>query len=349
MSDIREAIQTVVDGRDLSMQEAASAMMQIMEGKATPAQFGAFVTALRMKGETPEEIAGMARVMREKSLHVDCHAPVVDTCGTGGDGKNTFNISTAAAFVVAGAGLPVAKHGNRAASSASGSADVLEHLGVKIDLQPDAVKRCLDEIGICFMFAQTFHPAMRYAGPPRREIGIRTVFNILGPLTNPAGVTRQVIGVGDPSLALKMARALALLGSEHVLIVHGQDGTDEISVAGNTDVWEVVDGRVKKSRARPADFGVPDGSPDHLQVSSVDESADIVRAVLDGKGGGHNAPASVERSARTSVVINAGAALVAGDKAGSFHEGAAMAIEAIDSGAAATKLNDLAALSQTLR
>ncbi len=291
----------------------------------------------------------MARVMRDKSLHVDSTGPIVDTCGTGGDGKNTFNISTTAAFVVAGAGLRVAKHGNRAASSASGSADVLEYLGVKIDLQPDAVERCLEEVGVCFMFAQTFHPAMKYAGPPRREIGIRTVFNILGPLTNPAGATRQVIGVGDSGLALKMARALALLGSTRVLIVHGQDGTDEISVAGNTDVWEVVDGKVKKSRTRPADFGLPDGSPEHLQVSSVKQSAAMLRGVLEGRGGGHNAPPGIDRSARTAVVVNAGAALVAGGRADSFQEAAGMASDSIDRGDAAAKLNALISLSQSLQ
>ena len=348
MTDIREHIQAVVDGRDLSVDEAAQAMTEIMEGRATPAQFGSFVTALRMKGESPEEIAGMARVMREKSLHVDYPGPLVDTCGTGGDGKNTFNISTAAAFVVAGAGLPVAKHGNRAASSASGSADVLEQLGVNVGLGPDAVRRCIDEVGIGFMFAQAFHPAMKYAGPLRPEIGIRTVFNILGPLTNPAGAQSQLIGVGVPELALKMAQALAILGSEHVLIVHGKDGSDEISVAGDTDVWEVTDGRVKKSRARPADFGLPDGSPDHLVVDSAEASASMVRRVLSGQGGGHNAPPSVERSARTAVVINAAAALVAGRKAASYQEAAGLAAESIDSGAAADRLNRLADLSQAL-
>lgn len=348
MTELREHIQAVVDGRDLSVEEAAEAMTEIMEGRATPAQFGSFVTALRMKGESPEEIAGMARVMREKSLHVDYPGPLVDTCGTGGAGKSNFNISTAAAFVVAGAGLAVAKHGNRTASRPSGSADVLEQLGVNIGLQPDAVRRCLDEVGIGFMFAQTFHPAMKYAGPLRPELGIRTVFNILGPLTNPAGAQSQLIGVAVPELALKMAQALAILGSEHVLIVHGKDGSDEISVAGDTDVWEVTGGQVKKSRARPADFGLPDGSPEHLQIDSVEASAAMVRGVLAGNGGGHNAPAGVERSARTAVVINAAAALVAGGKAASYQEGADLATGSIDSGEAADRLSRLADLSQAL-
>lgn len=345
---IQESIQRLVEGRDLSMDDAAAAMNQIMDGQATPAQFGAFVTALRMKGEAAEEIAGMARVMREKALRIPGAGGCVDTCGTGGDAQHTFNISTAAAFVVAGAGVPVAKHGNRAASGSSGSADVLEHLGVDISLGPESVQQCLDEVGICFMFAQSFHPAMKYAGPPRREIGIRTVFNVLGPLTNPAGAARQVIGVADPDLALRMAQALALLGSEHVLIVHGAGGYDEITVTGNTDVWEVRDGKVRKSRTRPADFGLPEGSPEDLKVDSVAASADLIRSLFAGDGGGHNAPPGVARSARTAVVINAAAALYAGGKASSLHEGGALAVRSIDSGAAAAKLDGLIALSQRL-
>ena len=348
MADIKQAIQAVVDGNDLSMDQAAEAMGVIMDGDATPAQFGAFVTALRMKGETAEEIAGMALGMRERSLNVEWDGAVVDTCGTGGTGSDEFNISTTAAFIVAGAGLPVAKHGNRSATSVSGSADVMEALGVKIDLQPDGVRRCLEEVGVAFMFAQTFHPSMKHAGPLRPQIGIRTVFNILGPLTNPAGAAHQVIGVADPSLALKMAKALVLLGSKHVLIVHGDDGSDEISVSGNTEVWEVKDGEIKKSRARPADFGLPEGDPAHLKIGSVDESAALVRKVLAGEGGGHNAPAGAARSARIAAVINAAAALYAGDRASSYSEAGALAMESIDSGAAAAKLEALATLSQKL-
>lgn len=329
------------------MDEAAAVMTDIMEGEATPAQFGAFVTALRMKGETPEEIAGMARVMRAKALRIQADPLIVDTCGTGGDGRSTFNISTAAALVVAGAGVRVAKHGNRGASSPSGSADVLEHLGVKIDLTPEGVQRCLDELGVCFMFAQTFHPAMKYAGPPRSEIGIRTVFNVLGPLTNPAGATRQVIGVGDPALAPKMAEALALLGSDHVFIVHGHDGVDEVSVSGPTDVWEVKDGAVHKSYVHPEDFGVPVGQSEDLHISSVEESATLLQAVLSGAGSGDGP--SVERSARTAVVINAAVALVASGKAKDFRDGGDAAGRSIDSGAASQKLVDLAALSNKLK
>lgn len=345
---IKEALQAVVGGRNLTIDEAAGAMNQLMTGEATPAQVGAFLTALRMKGETAEEIAGMARVMREKSLHVSFDGPVVDTCGTGGDGRHTFNISTTAAFVVAGAGLTVAKHGNRAASSSSGSADVLEKLGVKIGLSPEGVARCMREAGVGFLFAQSFHPAMKFVGPVRREIGIRTVFNLLGPLTNPAGAGAQVIGIAEESLADRVARALSLLGASHAFIVHGADGSDEIAVSGQSTVWQVKGGEIKKRRADPAAFGLPEGSPEHLTVRSVDESARVVRSVLAGKGGGHNHPPGVERSQRIAVVINAAAALVAGGAAGSFQEGADLAMRSIDSGAASAKLDALVALSQAL-
>ena len=229
---IQEAIDKLVSGCSLTRETAADAMRVIMAGEATPAQIGALVTALRMKGETPDEIAGMAQVMRDSSLHVDVEGPLVDTAGTGGDASNTFNISTTAAFVIAGAGVRVAKHGNRAMSGSTGSADVLEALGVKIDLSPAGVKTCLETVGIGFMFAQIFHPSMRFAAGPRREIGIRTVFNMLGPLTNPAGANAQVIGVADPELGEKMARVLGMLGSAHSLVVHGTDGLDEMTLSG---------------------------------------------------------------------------------------------------------------------
>ena len=346
--DIREGIQTVAEGSDLSMEQAAAVMTQIMEGEATPAQFGAFVTALRMKGETPHEIAGMARVMREKSLRVDFDGPVVDTCGTGGDGQSTFNISTTAAFVVAGAGVTVAKHGNRAMSSSSGSADALEALGVNISLGPDGVKRCLEEVGIGFMFAQAFHPAMKYAGPPRREIGIRTVFNLLGPVTNPAGAARQVIGMADGEAAARVARALALLGTEHALIVRGEDGADEISIEGPTRIWEVIGSNVERRLTRPAEFGLPEGSGKHLVASTLDRSLELMRGVLEGRGAGENTPPGIERSARNVVVMNAAAALVAAGEVGDFREGAVLAQGSIDSGAARTKLDELVALSREL-
>ena len=225
---IHDAIEAVVSRHSLTMEEAQVTMNEIMEGQVTPTQLGAFLAGLRAKGETPQEIAGMALTMRQKSLRVDVDGSLVDTCGTGGDGKDTFKISTASAFVAAGAGLKVAKHGNRAASSSCGSADILEALGVKIDLSEDGVRKCIYEIGIGFMFAQSFHPAMKYAAPVRRELGIRTVFNILGPLTNPAGARSQVIGVATKELGNTMAEVLRLLGSEHAMVVHGKDGLDEL-------------------------------------------------------------------------------------------------------------------------
>ena len=232
--DIREAIDAVVSNQSLTVDEAATVMRQIMQGEATPAQLGSFLTALRLKGESTEEIAGMATVMREFSLKVRVEGTVVDSVGTGGDGANTFNISTGAALVAAGAGVRIAKHGNRAASGSCGAADVLEALGVRIELPPEGVERCINEGGIGFMFAQAFHPSMRHAGPVRREIGIRTVFNILGPLTNPAAAQRQLIGVAYPELGEKVADVMRLLGSERSLVVHGAGGLDEIALNGDT-------------------------------------------------------------------------------------------------------------------
>lgn len=347
--DIKQGIQAIVDnGADLSQEQAADVMRQIMSGEATPAQFGAFVTALRMKGETPEEIAGMARVMRDVSLHVDTDLPVIDTCGTGGDNKGWFNISTAAAFVVAGAGVPVAKHGNRAMSGASGSADALEALGVNIALSPEGVKRCIEEVGIGFMFAQAFHPAMKFAGPLRPQIGIRTVFNLLGPMTNPAGATKQVIGVSDPKTAEKMAKALALLGTDSSLVVHAESGADEVDVEGHTLIYQVSPDAMKRRRTRPADFGLPECTRDHLAVSSTDESVRRIQDVFAGKGGGHNALPSVDRSSYTAVVINAATALYTVGKAVSFQDACQMAQDSIKSGAAKNKLEQLAELSQKL-
>ncbi len=330
------------------MDEAATVMGQVMAGEATPAQVASLITALRMKGETAEEIAGFARAMREKSLRVHVDAPLVDTCGTGGDSMRWFNISTCAAFVVAGAGVAVAKHGNRAMSGASGSADALEKLGVKIALSPESVKRCIEEVGIGFMFAQAFHPAMKHAGPVRREIGIRTVFNILGPLTNPAGAKRQVLGIADEAAAEKVAKALSLLGTEYALIIHAVSGADEIDVEGETLIYQVTPDALKRRRTRPADFGLPEGSRDHLVAPTVDQSVAVIRGVLAGNGGGHNAAPSPERSARNVVVMNAGAALVAAGRANSFNDGAEMALISIDSGKARERLARLVSLSQTL-
>ena len=335
---IREAIEAVVNGESLSMDDAAIVMDEIMSGEATPAQFGAFVTALRIKGETVDEIAGMARVMREHSLHVDVDGSLVDTCGTGGDGSGTFNISTAAAFVAAGAGAKVAKHGNRAMSGASGSADVLEALGAKIELSPESVARCINETGFGFMFAQGFHPSMRFAAGPRREIGIRTVFNILGPLTNPAGAGAQVIGVADGSMASKMAQVLGRLGSGHALVVHGNDGLDEISIAGTSRVWELKDGTVSEYDISPQDLGVNSAQLSDIQASDAEESASVLRNVLQCRVG----------AARDVVLLNAAAALLAADHVGTLQEGVEAAANSIDSGSANERMESFAALSQSL-
>ena len=335
---IRDAIETVVDGGDLSADGAARAMGAIMSGDATPAQIGAFAAALRMKGETVDEIAGMARAMREKSLRVAAAGDVVDTCGTGGDSSGSFNISTTAALIAAGAGVKVAKHGNRAMSGATGSADVLEALGVKIALTPESVARCLDEVGFGFMFAQGFHPAMRFAAAPRREIGIRTVFNILGPLTNPAGASRQVIGVSDPSAAPKMARALALLGSEKALVVHGADGMDELTITGPSAVYLLEGGAVSRFEVSPSDLGLSEASAESIRAEGPEDSARIARGVLAGERG----------AARDVALMNAAAALVAADAANDLASGVHIAARAVDEGAAAAKLAALVELSGEL-
>ncbi|MDO8673509.1 MAG: anthranilate phosphoribosyltransferase [Dehalococcoidia bacterium] len=328
----------MVSGQSLSRDLAAQAMEEIMTGEATPSQIASFITALRMKGETVEEIAGLAGVMRAKAARVQIATEVVDTCGTGGDGIGAFNVSTAAAFVAAGAGLTVAKHGNRAASSRSGSADVLEALGVKIDLGPDAVKTCLEQIGFGFMFAPVFHPAMKHAAGPRREIGVRTVFNLLGPLTNPAGAKSQVLGVADGNLIEKMARALSLLGCRHVLVVHGEDGMDEVSLTQPTTVCEVRGGETSTYQVAPEDFGMTRAPHSEIEGRTPDESAAIIRAVLAGAKG----------PSRDIVLLNAAAALVAGDRVSSLQEGVKLAGDVIDRGLALQKLAALAELSQFL-
>lgn len=335
---IREAIETLVNGHSLTLEDAAAVMNEIMSGEATPSQFGAFVTALRLKGETVDEIAGMARVMREHSLKVEVDGELVDTCGTGGDGSGTFNISTAAAFVAAGAGAKVAKHGNRAMSGASGSADVLEALGAKIDLSPESVARCINETGFGFMFAQGFHPSMRFAAAPRREIGIRTVFNILGPLTNPAGAGAQVIGVADAAMASKMAQALGTLGSSRALVVHGNDGLDEITIAGTSRVWELNEGAVSEYEISPEKFGLGRASLDTITALDADASAAMIRAVVDGKIG----------PARDIVVLNAAAALLAGNIVETLGEGVECAATSINDGSAKEHLEAFTALSLSL-
>jgi anthranilate phosphoribosyltransferase len=335
---IKEAINLMISGQSLSQEQAASVMEEIMNGEATPAQFGAFVTALRLKGETVAEIVGLAKTMRAKSVKVAAVAPVVDTCGTGGDGCHTFNISTAAAFVAAGAGVKIAKHGNRAMSSQCGSADVLEALGVKISLDAEQVGRCIQEVGIGFMFAPAFHPAMKHAAAPRREIGIRTVFNILGPLTNPAGAECQILGVPDASLVDKMATALQGLGCRHALVVHGRDGLDEITIAGKTLVYEIKNGGIASYDISPDDFGLPLAASHSLSGGSLKDNAALLRGVLAGEKGPR----------RDAVLLNAAAAILAGDVAGSFQEGVSLAAEAIDSGRALDKLERLVELSNSL-
>lgn len=334
---IQDAIRKVIDRADLTEDEAAAVMQEIMEGEATPSQIASLVTALRMKGETAEEVTGFARVMREKSVKIPVKcADLLDTCGTGGDRLNTFNISTTAAFVVAGAGSPVAKHGNRAMSSKCGSADVLEALGVAITLSPEQVGKCIDKVGIGFMFAPAHHPSMKHAVVPRKEIGVRTIFNILGPLTNPAGARRQLIGVCEPYFTDLMAGALQRLGSERALVVHGVDGIDEISTTGVTRVTELRDGKLSSYEIAPEELGLASACPEELrQGDDSSESARIVEDVLGGKAG----------SCRDIVLLNAGAALMIAGKANSLRDGMVLAAQSIDSGKAAQALEGLRKLS----
>jgi len=331
---IREAIEKIVKRVDLSEAQMRSVFDEIMSGKATPSQIGAFAVALRMKGETVEEITGAARAMREKSVRISAGASeeaVVDTCGTGGSGANTFNISTTAAFVVSACGLKVAKHGNRAASSECGSADVLEALGVKLDVSPDMTQRCLLEIGIGFLYAPVFHGAMKHAVVPRKEIGIRTIFNLLGPLSNPAGATSQVLGVYDPALTDVIARVLKNLGSKHAFVVCGMDALDEITITGRTRISELRSGRVRSYYVTPEKFGIRRASFDDIEGGNPKENAEILLSVLKG-----------ELTPRRDVVLmNAAAALVAGSMAKKFKSGVKMAAEAVDSGRALDKLMKL--------
>ncbi len=330
--NIREAIDKLVNRVNLSEAETIDVMNEIMTGEATPLQVAAFLTALRMKGETVEEITGAARVMREKAHRVAVGSKnVLDTCGTGGDQKGTFNISTTAAFVVAGAGVPVAKHGNRSVSSQSGSADVLGALGVKVDAPKDRVERCIAEIGIGFLFAPLLHEAMKYAVQPRRDIGIRTIFNLLGPLTNPAMARYQLIGIYSGDLVGMVAHVLRNLGSARALVVHGLEGLDEISLCGPTKVAELRDGEVKQYTLEPEQFGLKRCQLSDLHGGSADESAVVVRAVLDGKAG----------PAREVVLLNSGAALYVSGKVATLQVGLRLAAESIDSGSARQKLQRL--------
>jgi anthranilate phosphoribosyltransferase len=334
---IRDAIASIVAGRSLDTSDASRVMSEVMDGDATPAQIAALVVGLRMKGETPDEIAGLAMAMRGRSVHIDPAADL-DTCGTGGDGSQSFNISTAAAFVAAGAGVRVAKHGNRAMSSRCGSADVLESLGVRLDLQPDAVECCVSRVGIGFLFAPLFHPAMKHAAGPRREIGVRTVFNILGPLCNPAGARTQLLGVAEPSLVETMAGVLGRLGCSRAMVVHGEDGLDEVSLAGRTMVCELTDGRLCRYTLSPQDFGLPFVPREKLEGGSSEENAAILRDVLTGRPGPH----------RDVVVANAAAALYVAGVAGSVREGVGVAGHVLDSGQALSRLEDLVRFSRSV-
>jgi anthranilate phosphoribosyltransferase len=335
---IKEAIGKVVERVDLTETEAEGVMREIMEGAATPAQIASYITALRMKGESVSEITGSARVMREKALHVRVDDPlVVDTCGTGGDRMQTFNISTTVAFVVAGAGVTVAKHGNRSVSSSCGSADVLKTLGVQIDLRPDRMEACINEIGIGFLFAPLFHGAMKHAVVPRQETGIRTIFNVLGPLTNPARASIQVLGVFSPDLTDLLAQVLLNLGSRHCFIVHGLDGLDEITIAGKSRVSEGKGGRVVAYHLGPKDFQLADGSLKDLVGGNAEVNAGILLSILKGEKG----------PKREVVLMNAAPALVAVGKAKTLQEGLALAAESIDSGMAMGKLDRLREMTQS--
>jgi anthranilate phosphoribosyltransferase len=340
---IREAIAQLVAGRALDEGEAAAAMEEIMTGVATPSQLGAFLVALRLKGETVDEVTGLARVMREQAVHVPLSSNIhaVDTCGTGGDASGTFNVSTAAGLLVAALGQPVAKHGNRAATSRCGSADVLEALGVKLELGPEQVARCVEQMGFGFMFAPAYHPAMRHVGPTRREIGVRTVFNILGPLTNPAGARYQVLGVADPKLLPLMGEALLRLGCARALVVYGTDGVDELSLSAPTSVCEVdgTAGELREYTVTPDQLGLSARPREAVLGGDAQQNAALLREVLGGRTSG--APAEI-------VALNAGAALYVSGCASSLADGVRQAQAMLQSGRASATLDNLVSVTQAL-
>jgi anthranilate phosphoribosyltransferase len=327
---IREAIAEIVAGRSLQADEAARVMDEVMRGEATPAQIAGFAVALTMKGETPDEMVGLAKTMLANAVRIDPGAEL-DTCGTGGDGAHTFNISTAAAFVAAGAGVKVAKHGNRAMSSKCGSADVLEALGVRLDLQPAQVERCIREVGIGFLYAPLFHPAMKHAGAPRREVGVRTVFNVLGPLCNPASPRAQLLGVATPGLVTKMATVLGQLGCDRAIVIHGEDGLDELTLRGRTMVCEMDHGRLVSYTVTPEDFDLPADSSGAYAGGTCEENAALLLDVLSGAPG----------PCRDVVVMNAAAALRVAGVVPGLREGAGVAREVLDAGLARMKLEQL--------
>jgi len=336
---LKRFIAKVVERQDLTEEEAHQAMGIIMDGEASPAQMASFVTGLRMKGETIEEITGFARAMRAKAVHIEANKNgewVLDTCGTGGDGKCTFNISTAVAFTAAGGGLSVAKHGNRSVSSRCGSADVLEALGVNLQLSPERVQACLHEVGLAFLFAPLFHPAMKYALAPRKEMGIRTVFNLLGPLTNPAGANAQLVGLYRGDLTLIIAEVLKNLGCQGAFVVHGDDHCDEISITGRTVVSHLRKGTITTHEIQPEDFGLKRRTLEQIQGGTAQDNAKILLDVLEGAPG----------PKRDVVLLNSAAAFVSTERARDLKEGIAMSEESIDSGRAMAKLKDLIQFSK---
>ncbi len=334
---IHLAIQKIADGHNLSQDEARGAMQAIMAGEATPAQISGFIMGLRVKGETVDEITGCAEAMRANAARIKPRPPIlVDTCGTGGDGANTFNISTAAAFVAAGAGVSIAKHGNRSVSSRCGSADVLEALGVRIDLSPSQVEACIDEVGIGFLFAPQFHASMKHAAGPRKELGVRTIFNLLGPLTNPASANAQVVGVYARHLTEPIAEVLGRLGLREALVVHGLDRLDEISLCGETQISRLKDGSVDTYLVHPSDLGIKAADRSSISGGDASYNAELIRSVLSGADGPR----------RDIVLLNAGAAIAVSGLAADLSEGVALAAASIDSGSAAKKLEALISYTQ---
>ncbi|UTA48593.1 anthranilate phosphoribosyltransferase [Simiduia sp. 21SJ11W-1] len=342
--DIKSALQQIAAGQSLSQAEMTSVMRTVMTGDATAAQIGALLMGLRMKGESVDEITGAASVMRELATHVHIdQTHLVDTCGTGGDGANLFNVSTASAFVAAASGVRVAKHGNRSVSSSTGSADVLEAAGVNLALNAEQVKKCIDTLGVGFMFAPSHHSAMKHAIGPRRDMGMRTIFNMLGPMTNPALVKRQVIGVFNRDLCRPMAEVLGRLGSEHVLVVHAEDGLDEITLSGHTFVAELNNGEIREYRITPADFNIETQTLEGLSVATAAESLALIRNAL-----GKQDTAAAKKAADI-IALNAGAAIYVSGVADSIAQGVAMAQDAIGSGLAREKIQELAAFTECFR
>ena len=335
---MREALEKIMGGEDLSREEARLLMGKIMDGEVSPVLFGALMVCLRMKGEGEEEIAGFSEAMRERALRVDVPFYVLDTCGTGGDGSGSFNISTASAIIAASCGVKVAKHGNRAVSGRCGSADILEALGARIDLPPEGVRICLEEVGFGFMFAPLFHPAMRRVSEMRRELGIRTVFNILGPLTNPAGALFHVLGVFSDSLLPKMARVLSMLGMKRAWVVHGEDGLDEITLGGKTHVYEVEGGRIREFWIEPSEYGLRRAGKASVKGENAEENAKILLRILSGEGG----------PIRDICLINSAASIYIYGKARDLAEAIDMAREAVDSGKALALLKRFVDLSRKL-